>query len=237
MSTLRRWRAAERNLDGVRDIRRGETCSDSMKACQWFTRLSLAVFAFAIVGIYLTMFYKESVHRGLAPYHRYKFEHKCFSSGDDFVNTYMRAFRYTDFAISVLIIIPCVLLCVSNKYPIFHWVISITMVIRFVILMIEIVHMSSFRGDTQLYFLIVVYKGQCDAYDVKSEGFQEFVTVFALRMIKGGITVLMGLIAYGNTLSVHFFGLQPRPRCSKYEDPIELDEYPIPNVPRGFIQS
>uniref|UniRef100_A0A1I7TWH4 G protein-coupled receptor n=1 Tax=Caenorhabditis tropicalis TaxID=1561998 RepID=A0A1I7TWH4_9PELO len=201
--------------------------SHSVNALQFTVRSTLLIFSIAVVALYASIMYLEKSYPRIAPYHPRKLIYICFPKEDATVAAYMSFLRYTDMVLSVLLIIPCVVLCVSNSFPKVHWPIGLICVFRFIIVLIEIVHVSSFNGDTQLDFILSVSEGPCKVDDSQIPAFNALVALFTLRCIKGYITINMATFAYGNSILICLFGLKSqreRRRVREHSEEHELEE-------------
>lgn len=102
-----------------------------------------------------------------------------------------------------------------------HWPISVFSGIRFIVVLFEIVHVSSVNGgklsglqhfenyyiypDTQLDIILSVNEGICKVSNDQRSVFKALIAIFVLRCVKGFITIIMGSLAYGHSIVMVLF--------------------------------
>ncbi|CCD62402.2 G protein-coupled receptor [Caenorhabditis elegans] len=206
----------------VKDLR-----SNSLNALQMTLRLTLLIFSVAIVCLYISILYLEKTYPRVDPHYPRKLVYICFPKQDSFVATYMGIIRTFDLVLSVFLAVQCVVLGISTSFPRLHWPISIICAVRFIFVLVEIVHISSFTGDTQLDFILSVSDGTCKVNENQITAFRALVAVFTLRCVKGYITINMATLAYGNSILIFLFGLravQTEAQPREVNDERQLDE-------------
>ncbi|EFO82670.1 hypothetical protein CRE_00544 [Caenorhabditis remanei] len=201
--------------------------SFSVNACQFTLRTTLLLFSLAVVCLYAAMIYLEHSYPRIAPYHRRKLVYVCFPEEDSTVTYYMGVIRNMDIVLSIALAILCVILAVTSSLPRVHWPIFFISLIRFIFVCIEIAHVSSFTGDTQLDFILSARQGICKVNGDQMEAFHALIILFTVRCIKGYITINMSTLCYGNSILIYLFGLKSPPENVDGEEEHELDDFPV----------